>query len=207
MKKGFTLPDTLIGITVFLIAASALFGLLNTVIGLSSKAQKSFEATNIAREGIEIVEQMRNTNLIHHLLWNTKETDSFWGTNNFFTSLSPTHPLCFSITPNTSTNNTPWTIKEVPGGCTSIEQISTKNESFIKNLPFQNTSDAPYGRSIMISIKPADLFGIEKQKQTSSSTLHEDDIIHVTSTTWWMEGAQIHSQSLQKILSRWNTTL
>ena len=210
MKQGFTLPDTLIGITVFLIAASSLFGLLNTVIGLSSKAQRSFEAMNIAREGVEIIEQVRNTNLIHHLLWNTKETDDFWGTNQLFASLNEDHPLCMSISPTQEEGKTPWDMKEIPGGCAYLDTLPsspTEGKDLEKTLPYAPLAGTPYGRSIRLTLQRPSTYAIDASKQTSSATVHKDDLLLITSTVWWKEGGKIQSQSLQKILSRWNTTL
>lgn len=210
MKQGFTLPDTLIGITLFLIVASSIYGLLNMTISMSSKAAHSFEATNIAREGIEIMEQIRSAHIIHHLPWNSTSTDTFWNSPNTFAQLSKDNPLCLQITPN-SQDSTPWTITRLGSTCAeaplgAITKIEA--EKTLRTYSITSTgTQIPYGRTIQLRMVPADQYAIDTSKQTSSHTIRDDDIMEVTATAWWWERGYMRTYSLQKILTRWNTTL
>ena len=240
IKKGFTLPDILIAVSVFVLASTALFGLVSTTTRLSSLILHNYEASNFAREGVEIIENIRAINTIAQLPWTAPETDTFWNTTQagIFSTLGREKKVCVRLMPNNEKiHPTPWTILPLGRECTLYEKdINELNRSlsieekknlltpimleedpdtklFIHKTSSQKPEDKStvYGRMVELTLKPRSLFHFPDDTQspfiTSSHTFREDDILLVTSRTFWIEGGELRSMSLKKIFTRWNTSL
>lgn len=228
-KKGFSLPDVLIAITVFMLASTAIFGLVSYTTRMSTYVLHSFEASNLAREGIEIMENIRGDNIISHLTWTLPETDKKWNTTNIFAQLK-TNKVCILVEPDLS-GSLPWKISPAPkqqcddykdtSKLKSIEQkkdllsgiylAKTSLENGIEL--FTHTKDTPtdpssmhYGRVITLEIKPRSTYNLSST-QTSQNTLNDDDILEATSRVFWMEGGELKVMELKKIFTRWSTSL
>jgi hypothetical protein len=68
-SKSFTLLETIFGIFVVIIAVSAIFALLSRIIILTSFSVSKFTASYLAQEGIEIVRNIRDSNLVARADW------------------------------------------------------------------------------------------------------------------------------------------
>ena len=63
-KKGFTLVETLVAISILLIAVAAPISLIGDSVHRIYYAKDEAVAVNLAQEGIEIVRQVRDTNML-----------------------------------------------------------------------------------------------------------------------------------------------
>lgn len=229
-KKGFTLPDILIAITVFMLASTAIFALVSYTTRMSTYVLHSFEATNIAREGIEIMENIRGANVISHLTWTLPETDSKWKTKDIFSGeLKNAKKVCILVQPSLS-GDTPWSVSKAPKECDTYKGISDLKNTQDKLSLLQGTYLAPstlqngteilahtaatptdlththYARIISLEIKPRSTYNLSVSP-TSQNILNDDDILEVTSTAYWLEGGEMKTSELKKIFTRWSTSI
>ena len=81
MKNGFTLLEVIIAISVITIGILGLYALIPKVISISSANIDRFIASQLAREGIEIVRNIRDTNWLEGVgvSWNDGLTDCSTG--------------------------------------------------------------------------------------------------------------------------------
>lgn len=230
-KKGFSLPDVLIAITVFLLASTAIFGLISYTTRLSTYVLHSFEATNLAREGIEIMENVRGANLISHLPWTLPETDIKWKTTDIFSeTLKNDKKVCILVGLSASGDTTPWTISPAPKPCTVYEDTSklkdfNQKSEILNGINLEKTSigdnkelllptatvssdrsKTHYGRIVMLEIKPRSTYNLTSTP-TSQNILNDDDILQVTSKVFWIEGGELKTSELKKIFTRWSTSI
>jgi len=64
MKQGFTLIEVLVAALIITLGAGGAFVLIQRTISLTSNAASQFEASYLAQEGMEIVRNIRDTNLL-----------------------------------------------------------------------------------------------------------------------------------------------
>jgi type II secretory pathway pseudopilin PulG len=67
-QSGQTLIETLVAIFILTMGVTAAVGLANFALGSSTSVTKQIIATGLAREGIEAVKNMRDTNWLHDTL-------------------------------------------------------------------------------------------------------------------------------------------
>ena len=63
-RGGFTLIEILIAILIFSLGLIAAFTLISTATALSTRSKQEIIATNLLREQIEIVKNIRDTNFL-----------------------------------------------------------------------------------------------------------------------------------------------
>jgi len=73
--KGFTLVELMLSITVMFIGVIAIYGLLSLVIDETAKSTDRFIASQLAREGVELVRNIRDRNLVQATDWLTDMED------------------------------------------------------------------------------------------------------------------------------------
>jgi len=76
MKNGLTVPEVMIAIFVVLIGLSGISGVISKIIPFSGFSSLYFEASYLAQEGIELIRNIRDENLINFRAWNTGITSS-----------------------------------------------------------------------------------------------------------------------------------
>lgn len=69
-KEGFTLIEVLIAISLMVISLLAMVALLVRTISLNEVIANKFLAANLAQEGIEIVRNLRDNNVLSNRAWN-----------------------------------------------------------------------------------------------------------------------------------------
>jgi prepilin-type N-terminal cleavage/methylation domain-containing protein len=69
-KQSFTLIEIIVAISVMTIGILGVYALVPKVIGITSANTNIFIAYQLAREGIEIVRNIRDTNWLQGLAWN-----------------------------------------------------------------------------------------------------------------------------------------
>jgi type IV pilus modification protein PilV len=86
-KKGFTLVETLVAITIFTMSILALLSVLSQSISSTNYAKRKTVATYLAQEGIEYMRNLRDTYVLY-------SSDASTGWTNFNNKLSATASNC-----------------------------------------------------------------------------------------------------------------
>ena len=77
-KRGFTLLEVLIAVSVLVIGTVAAFSTITSTIRSTTFAKDKLIASFLAQEGIEIVKNIRNTNWIQGNAWNQGLSPGSW---------------------------------------------------------------------------------------------------------------------------------
>lgn len=86
--RGFTLIETMVALTIVLVAVVGPISLIGNSLGDIYYARDQMVAINLAQEGIEVVRQKRDSNLLAGVAWNTGLTDS-----SYFVDAGKSPPL------------------------------------------------------------------------------------------------------------------
>jgi len=70
MKKGFTLIEVVVSVTILMIGAVGVYVIFNRVISVPSRVSSKFTGAYLAQEGVEIIRNIRDTNWIEGEDWN-----------------------------------------------------------------------------------------------------------------------------------------
>ncbi len=217
VRRGFTLIDTLLGVSIFLVVSSAIFSLVFTTMAASQGIIERQKAANIAREGIEIMENIRNTNILRGISWASKPdnsstypADTLWSVP-FSDLVRGSEELCLTAT--YAQGNVPWKLEKINCPTTdnwpSTTQLSSiqLNGKTVLGHGGSQTNDAPK-RYIKLTNVTAKL---PQTLQTGAITAHaskaeitgKDDIILVESFVQWSNKGKQQQDTLSKILTKW----
>lgn len=75
-SKGLSIPEIMIAIFIVLIGLSGISGVISKMIPIPGLSSLYFEASYLAQEGIELIRNIRDENLINSRLWSTGITSS-----------------------------------------------------------------------------------------------------------------------------------
>ena len=75
-RSAFTLIELLIGMTIFAIGITAIFLLLQQTMRSASISRNEVVASNLLREQIELVRNIRDTNIANYAPWNVAKTEA-----------------------------------------------------------------------------------------------------------------------------------
>ncbi len=75
-RSGFTLVELIIGITIFAIGLSAIYALLQTTMWNAAYSRHEIVVANLLREQIELVKNVRDTNIRNFLPWDNAKIES-----------------------------------------------------------------------------------------------------------------------------------
>lgn len=77
-KKGFTIVELIIGMAIFAIGMTGILALLGSTIENSFISRHEIVASNLLREEVELIKNIRNTNIRSYVDWdkNSVETTS-----------------------------------------------------------------------------------------------------------------------------------
>ncbi|MDP2643077.1 MAG: type II secretion system protein [Candidatus Peregrinibacteria bacterium] len=79
-KRGFTLTEVLVGISILTVAIVSATNLLVTIVQSNKNNVKTLQAYYYAQEGIEAFRNIRDTNWLHNQNWlNGTINDKIWG--------------------------------------------------------------------------------------------------------------------------------
>lgn len=78
MKKGFTLIEIMVAISVFLIGILGVYTLIPRMVSISSANTDRFIAAQLGREGIEIVRNIRDANVLEGSAFDEGLADGDW---------------------------------------------------------------------------------------------------------------------------------
>lgn len=209
--KGFTLIDVLLGAAVFSIVMSIFIATVATSIGASRNIILKHQATNLAREGIEAMEFVRNTDNLNGLSWGQfvqgrYPTDLFWkkkGSQVTFSKLEHKGgKVCLAL--DKTLDTPPWRFIETPcgGKGTKLSLFSSDDIHFYAAKG--GGEETPFSQIITLENITGTLSGIATTPLTDDgSLLNNEGIIKVTSTITWKQGNQDKEISLTKLLTHW----
>jgi prepilin-type N-terminal cleavage/methylation domain-containing protein len=99
-KRGFTLLEVLIAVSVLVIGAVAAFSTIASTIRSTTFAKDKLIASFLAQEGIEIVKNIRNTNWIQGNAWNQGLSPGSWQADYNDPALSNYNGAFLNLGPN-----------------------------------------------------------------------------------------------------------
>lgn len=110
-RRGFTLVELIIGMTIFAIGLSGIYALLQSTMWTAAYSRHEIVVANLLREKIELVKNLRDTNIKNYLPWDnlliegSPETSfSSWIfliENNFVDQKVTFNPSTWNINKNT----------------------------------------------------------------------------------------------------------
>lgn len=134
--NGFTVVELMVWIVIFTIWILSVFWLINSSINISSKVKEQVITSNIAREQIELIKNIRNTNWIRMQKWDNLK--DYLVDNSLTKSISEimqsrdTESLYFTIENNYHENNS-ITMKLLDKDFSETKEILAKSD-FIWNI-------------------------------------------------------------------------
>lgn len=84
--NGFTLVELIVGMTIFVVGMTAILSLLNAAVSSSIRSKNEIIAANILREQVELVKNIRNTNVRSFATWATGISPNTYIIENDYTS-------------------------------------------------------------------------------------------------------------------------
>lgn len=189
-KKGFTLTEVMIGMTILTIAIVSATSLLVGLIGSNQNNMKTLQANYLAIEGIEAVRNIRDTNWLHNRDWLGSGSTALW-TEDFKVPNGP--------------------------GSENLYSVNLERNAFLQ-APMENLTDKIEGlnsaRTWTIggveqsAVKLAD--GEDSGFDRVISFEHYDcgeadcsDYALVTAKVSWVDGAKNREVSISEVLTNW----
>ncbi|MDD2515693.1 MAG: type II secretion system protein [Candidatus Gracilibacteria bacterium] len=133
-KKGFTIIELMAGIVIFTLGILSVFSLVSSTINISVKTREQVIASNIAREQIEFIKNIRNTNWLKF-----QELEQNWDNLNDYLNtpttsrkigelLNDRNPLYLIIENNYGDINSPININIIGPGFDESENKINKSD-------------------------------------------------------------------------------
>lgn len=101
-RRWFTLVELIIGMTIFVVWMTAILTLLNSAVSSSQRSKNEIIAANILREQVELVKNIRNTNVRSFALWSSWIVPNLYTIENDYSN---------SLTTYTNGIPTSWPVK------------------------------------------------------------------------------------------------
>ncbi len=174
IKKGFTLVETLIAISIFSVSVIALMSFLSQNISNAGYAKRRMIATYLAQEGIESVRNMRDTYVFY-----SGTTSNDW--NKFKAQLSPCNlgnECGFNNAIYSDDPNYVFKCSSNPNSCKLFLNNGNYNTNSIG-------SDSGYSRTIRMDVISA------------------DEVRIYSAVSWTQVGGFPHSVTLTENLFNW----
>lgn len=209
-KKGFTLPELLVAMTVLVLVIFAATNLLVTIIRSNNENLNTLIAYGLAQEGIEGVRNIRDSNWLLGArfdgslkavnVWgeklNSSDQEQFY-TIDFNAGETSTAPI---TTPSALINYTPWQLKvlgadELSGEDTLIKKFAGEGSGEFRyghNVGFQSGEPTPFRRYVSIKKVPTEY---EKEGEFKK--------IRVASYVEWLEAGRPKVVRLDTELTDW----
>lgn len=214
LSTGFSLIDTLLGVAMFLIVTVALIQFTMTTLHAADNLSAQLQAQNAAREGLEIMENLRGTDAISFVTWKTPQNlhphqelkDLLQ-----FSGLATQQEVCATVAPRTGI--VPWEIhtircpaaNEDPKENTAL--FSKENENHQTILTHDSTGEAS-GLYRYIRIRKAKDTETLRDfwssfKDTRQDPQQDDDVVEVDAVVSWRLYGHVQQLTLKKILADW----
>lgn len=217
-KTGFSLIDTLLGVGIFLVVTVALIQFTLTTQRAADNLSMQVRAQNSAREGIEIMENIRGTNALTFVNWVTPAKDqpnkAMEGLARF-DKIATQNEVCAILEPNQTVNKAPWIVTVIPCPQDDIlpPETELKEGSLGRQGVFLNHTQGgqPTGIFRFVRIRLAKNSSIPALSQFWSQFVdtrqnppkRDADVVEVESVVRWSNYGQIQELTLRKILADW----
>src|SRR3989344_3816355 len=174
LLTGFTLLETVVALGVLVTGIASVFSLSLQAIANVSVSKNKLVAINLAQEGIELVRQIRDTNEIKGIAWDTGFFPAGCGVGNETDASGLTIP-----------NLTPYS----PG-----RYIKYPDDKGLYS--YDSGSDTIFKRQIIVE-KPA------CGGSWPRGDVDNDNEVHIVSTVFWNEKSVAKSVKLEEVLYNW----
>ncbi|MFC1600286.1 prepilin-type N-terminal cleavage/methylation domain-containing protein [Patescibacteria group bacterium] len=201
LKKGFSLPEVIIAITIIVLIIVTATNLLVSSIRANTLNTNKIIAYNLAQEAIEGVRNIRDNNWIHNQYW--RGTDDLFGsfTDNKKYIIKKNHNLktvdeCKVLGESTNTkqavkNAAPWLLVDYSENLSQL--YFTEDE--VKEYSHESTNDiSKFRRYVEIKTIPYDLATQDNEDQLK---------ISVTAVVEWLEKGKYEEFRLPTVLTDW----
>lgn len=179
-KRGFTLVELIIAITVLVIGVVAVFGLSFFAIQLNRTNVQRLQALELAREGMEMIRNIRDSN------WKNNYPFAggapLWGED-----LGPQKYVKISPRPG---DQVPFAIVTVNPQQRNEYRLNTVEVSGVSFFTHDTGTPSQFYR--LLQIEPYSLEGAAS-----------DEAIKVTSQVLWLNGDKEHTVEVTEILTNW----
>lgn len=149
LPRGFTLVETLVALSILLIAVVTPITLIGDSLHKMYFARDEAIAVNIAQEGIEMVRQVRDTNMINNVAWDTNLSPGTYIVDVGSFIATPGVPSSFVI-PCAGCNQTVY-LDTVGTGLYRQGAASTPTQ-FSRSVVISNPNALAYERSVVSTV-------------------------------------------------------
>lgn len=183
IKRGFTLIELVIGITLLTVGIVSVFSVALFSINLNQENMMKVQALELCREGMEIVRNIRDSN------WKNNYPP-YHGTPIWGESLDTAKTVL--VSPSFE-DNIPWIVRSIDLSQKESYRVRklAKGESYV--FTHAEGEETPFYR--YIEIVPLD-------QQLQPSTI-PSDILSVTAHVLWTDGGKEKQVELSTIITNW----
>lgn len=195
-KKAFSIIEVLVGIFVFSLWLVAIFMLLSSSMTLNELNKNKIIASNLAREQLELVFTIRDTNYQRIQPWNLQDPDStdytqVFSTGSYYTVESDRDYLGFPIRLEEISSFSEWT-----------SALSTAMESYRLCIDLDNIYTYDCGAGNTPSYFYRYLLIEELEGYSGATLVPIEDAVKVTSKVIWYKNGY-HEFDIKTIITDW----
>lgn len=192
LQPGFSLLDTLLGVGLFLVVSTALVQFTLTILQAGEGLSNQLLAQNLARGNLEILENLRGTNVINFVSWTTPEKDHprrQLASMARMNRLATDKELCVILASATGVG-APWTVTPLP---TCPRPEDRANSPFFSYVRLEKGKDSPL---------LADFW--QTFQDTRDEPRAEDDLLLATAVVRWETRGVPQELTLTKVFTDWH---
>lgn len=182
-KQGFTLVEIIIAITLLVIGVVAVFGLVFFAINLNRDNVMRVQALELAREGMEIVRNVRDTNWKNNYPFNGGA--EIWGVG-----LDGTKTIAVSPT---FSDQSPFDLQAVTKGDKASYRLNTIEESGVTLFTHGQGKESPFYRYVELSPVSSQL----------APAATDSEVMKVTVTVLWNDSGKEKKVEITEVLTNW----
>lgn len=186
-KKGFTLIETLVAVSIFTVSVLTLIILLSQGLMNTSYAKQKMIAGYLAQEGIEYIRNMRDTYVLYY------STTAQVGWDAFYAKLTSVGTSC-QLTDGCYFDDRNVSFTDATMPMTDLIFTACSSSTCSSNPLFYDSSTGKYHYISGVSS------GFFRQIKISQINVNE---IKVSSTVYWNQGSGSHNINLTENLFNW----
>lgn len=189
-KKGFTLTEVMIGMTILTIAIVSATSLLVGLIGTNQSNMHTLQANYLAMEGIEGVRNIRDTNWLHNRDWLGNYAQPLWGSN--------------FVVPGTSDGENIYSV--ILNSGQAFSQGLAESNVGIQGLDGAKTWSVVNGESGNLKWVNGEESDFKRTVAIKRYECGEDDCsnyVLVVVKVAWLEGAKEREVSMSEVMTNW----
>lgn len=167
-NKAFTLVETLMAITLMTVVITAVTGLILSTLMANSRNQHDLQATLLAREGLEALRYMRDSNWLQNYQWDGG--DELWG-GNFIAGSDPEAQTVYLKDVGNCTATAPcFQLSSIPedGEVTLGEMVFTRRLDLVAVGSSEDPPDPNTEETEVTAVVTWDEHGIERSVELST---------------------------------------